>query len=104
MKQVEKSLYEHVDNPDAEYGYDYLFECISTDEDIESDVEYDDMISRLPKALDKLSQRDKIIFQLHYIEQMSYKDISIITGIPEQNLTVLCEEIIIKMKKYLNWG
>ncbi|KXZ39795.1 RNA polymerase sigma factor for flagellar operon FliA [Alkalithermobacter thermoalcaliphilus JW-YL-7 = DSM 7308] len=60
-----------------------------------------DDIDRLKKALEKLTDREKLIINLYYYEGLTYKEISSILKISESRISQIISKTILKLKSKL---
>ena len=70
--------------------------------DIEKKVEEEELISIITKILRDFSERDQMIIQLYYFEELTLKEISEILDITESRISQIHKEIIRKIKAKIN--
>lgn len=123
--EVTKYLNEHDCEPDDEYlanvlGEDIekikeakiasdIYALVPIDEQynaIEGDnvskqVEKDELIELIGKILDKLPQREQMVVQLYYFEELSLSEISEILNITESRISQINKEVIKKIRNSL---
>lgn len=64
----------------------------------------EELIEIISKILSKLSQREQMIIQLYYFEELSLKEISEILGITESRISQIAKEVIKKIRTGLGEG
>ena len=74
-------------------------------EDINANVleqlESDDLITKVTAVLDQLSDRERLIIQLYYFEELNLKEISAILNITESRISQIHKAVITKIKDEL---
>jgi RNA polymerase sigma factor for flagellar operon FliA len=70
-------------------------------EDVEKRVEEEELISIIKKELSNMSEREQIIIQLYYFEELSLKEISEVVGITESRISQIHKSIIRKIREKL---
>jgi len=70
-------------------------------EDVEKRVEEEELISIIKKELSNMSEREQIIIQLYYFEELSLKEISEVVGITESRISQIHKSIIRKIREQL---
>lgn len=74
-------------------------------EDINANVleqlETDDLITKVTAVLDQLSDRERLIIQLYYFEELNLKEISAILNITESRISQIHKAVITKIKDEL---
>jgi RNA polymerase sigma factor for flagellar operon FliA len=71
---------------------------IDSKSDIYSIVERDDLIDRVKDILDDLQEREKLIMQLYYFEELSLKEVSKVLNVTESRISQLHKAIIKKIR------
>lgn len=66
---------------------------------VEIQIEEEELISIITKVLSELSERDQLIVQLYYFEELNLREISEILGITESRISQIHKEIIKKIRK-----
>lgn len=80
-------------------SYEELFE--SKEEGPEEAVIKKDLRERLLKAIEKLDQREKLVLQLLYYEELPLKEVSKLLGISMARVSQIKAQAIEKLKRYL---
>ena len=62
---------------------------------------YNDNINELAKAIDTLNDKEKLIINLYYYENLTYKEISEIVGLSESRISQIISICLSKLKKIL---
>jgi len=70
-------------------------------EAVEKRVEEEESISIIKKELSNMSEREQIIIQLYYFEELSLKEISEVVGITESRISQIHKSIIRKIREKL---
>ncbi|EHL17261.1 FliA/WhiG family RNA polymerase sigma factor [Peptoanaerobacter stomatis] len=68
----------------------------------EENLIYKDTIKELAKAIDTLKEKEKLVINLYYYENLTYKEISEIVGVSESRISQIISSCLIKIKKILN--
>lgn len=63
---------------------------------------YNDTINTLAKAIDKLKEKEKLVINLYYYENLTYKEISDIVGVSESRISQIISACLAKLKKILS--
>jgi len=71
-------------------------------EDIQKKVEEEELIDIIKKKLSKLSEREQLVIQLYYFEELSLKEIAEILDITESRVSQIHKDVIRKIRKELN--
>jgi RNA polymerase sigma factor for flagellar operon FliA len=58
----------------------------------------------IKKQLSNMEERDRLIVQLYYFEELSLKEISDILGITESRISQIHKDVIRKIRKNLSEG
>jgi RNA polymerase sigma factor for flagellar operon FliA len=64
-------------------------------------VERDELIETIKGILQTLKQREQLIIQLYYFEELSLKEISSILNISESRISQIHKKLIIKIRQTL---
>lgn len=80
------------------YEYDFLdsFQSIHVDDNYK-----EVLIDALTEAIELLSEREKLILQLHFKEDMSFKEISYILNISNVRTSQIYSKSLVKLKDYI---
>jgi len=121
-KQIDRYLSEHGEEPDNEYLASVLEEnldkindarngnmiialmpineqiTIYSDEDTVETVEKDELIEIIKSILDKFNEREQLIIQLYYFEELNLKEISNILEISESRISQIHKKLLGKIK------
>jgi RNA polymerase sigma factor, fliA/whiG family len=68
----------------------------------EENLIYKDTVKELAKAIDTLKEKEKLVINLYYYENLTYKEISEIVGVSESRISQIISSCLIKIKKILN--
>ncbi|MDE7255078.1 MAG: sigma-70 family RNA polymerase sigma factor, partial [Helicobacter sp.] len=66
---------------------------------VEAQIEEEELIGIITKVLGELSERDQLIVQLYYFEELNLREISEILEITEPRISQIHKEIIKKIRK-----
>jgi RNA polymerase sigma factor for flagellar operon FliA len=64
-------------------------------------VERDELVEVVKKVLGKFSERDQMVIQLYYFEELTLSEISSILDITESRISQIHKSVIRKIKEYL---
>jgi len=64
-------------------------------------VERDDLIETIKSVLQTFKEREQLIIQLYYFEELSLKEISSILDISESRISQIHKKLILKIRNYL---
>jgi len=78
-----------------------LEEQLNFFEDIQKKVEEEELVEIIKKELKNMSEREQIIIQLYYFEELSLKEISEIIDITESRISQIHKTIIRKIREKL---
>ena len=67
-------------------------------DNILEDLQQEELIEIIARILQRLSQREQMIIQLYYFEELSLKEISEILGITESRISQISKEVIKKVR------
>jgi RNA polymerase sigma factor for flagellar operon FliA len=62
-------------------------------------VERDDLIELIMEVLEEFSQKDQMVVQLYYFEELNLKEISQILSITESRVSQIHKSVISKIKQ-----
>ncbi|PAF46013.1 RNA polymerase sigma factor FliA [Helicobacter sp. 11S02629-2] len=71
------------------------------DGDILKECEHAEVLASVKKILSTLSQREQLVIQLYYLEELSLSEISEILDITESRISQISKEVIKKIRKSL---
>jgi RNA polymerase sigma factor for flagellar operon FliA len=69
--------------------------------DTEEKVEKDELIESIKKVLSNFKEREQLIIQLYYFEELSLKEISEILNISESRISQIHKKLIRKIRNEL---
>lgn len=122
-QEVTKYLNEHSEEPSDEYLSEVLGEEIEKIRDakfasavtmvlpldeqinyseesvVEAQIEEEELVSIITKILSELNERDQLIVQLYYFEELNLREISEILQISESRISQIHKEIIKKIRR-----
>lgn len=87
-----------------EIALEELNECIPSNNDVEKELDYNELVNTLNVFLSKLSQDKRKIFLERYWYLYSIKEISYFNNISENNTKILLLRLRNQLKKYLKEG
>ncbi|WP_458700851.1 RNA polymerase sigma factor FliA [Sulfurospirillum sp. 1307] len=128
-REIDKYLSEHEEEPDSAYLAEVLDESIekienarngvkvvsvmpineqmtilSDKEDTILKVEQDELIEIVQKILSKFDEREGLIIQLYYFEELNLKEISSILNISESRISQIHKKLLKKIREELSHG
>ncbi len=65
-------------------------------------IEEEELIDAIKKVLKTMSEKEQMIIQLYYFEELSLKEISEILGVTESRISQIHKNVIKKLRKELN--
>ncbi|GAB6073984.1 RNA polymerase sigma factor FliA [Nautilia lithotrophica] len=65
-------------------------------------IEEEELIEAIKKVLKTMSEKEQLIIQLYYFEELSLKEISEILGVTESRISQIHKNVIKKLRKELN--
>lgn len=68
----------------------------------EEQLIYKDTVNELAKAIDTLKEKEKLIINLYYYENLTYKEISEVVGVSESRISQIVSTCLLKLKKILD--
>jgi RNA polymerase sigma factor for flagellar operon FliA len=71
-------------------------------DNVEKKVEEEELIEVIQKILKDLSEKEQLIIQLYYFEELSLKEISEILGVTESRVSQIHKKVIKKIREKLN--
>ena len=84
----------------AVLNIDDQMELMSEENTLER-VEKEDLIEKIAQILNEFEERDQLIVQLYYYEELSLKEISEILGITESRISQIHKRLMDKIRKKL---
>lgn len=123
--EIDKYFNEHGEEPDEEYLSEVLGEDLEKiqnarnvsmiastlpindqlhifeGEQTEDIVERDDLLEHIKKILEGLDQRQQLVIQLYYFEELSLKEISAVLDISESRISQIHKSLIRKIREEL---
>lgn len=124
-KEIDKYLSENGEEPDDEYLASVLEEdldkieearngskvvslmpineqiTILSEEDTASTVEKDELVELVQKILSSFNEREQLIIQLYYFEELNLKEISGVLEISESRISQIHKKLLVKIKEKL---
>ncbi len=73
-------------------------------DDVSKKVEQEELIEKIEEILEELGEKEQLIIQLYYFEEMSLKEISEILGITESRVSQIHKNVIKKLRERLKDG
>ena len=71
-------------------------------ENVSKKIEEEELIETIKKLLEKMNEKEQLIIQLYYFEELSLKEISEILGVTESRISQIHKNVIKKLRKELN--
>jgi len=71
-------------------------------EDVSKKVEEEELIEIIQNILKEFSQKEQLVIQLYYFEELSLKEISEILGVTESRISQIHKKILRKIREKLN--
>jgi len=71
-------------------------------EDVSVKIEEEELIENIMKVLKEFSEKEQLIIQLYYFEELSLKEISEILGVTESRVSQIHKKVIKKLRERLN--
>lgn len=81
--------------------FDEQIEMYSEDETLEK-IERGELLEHINKILDTLKERDQLIIQLYYYEELSLKEISEILNVSESRISQIHKKLLKKLRERLS--
>ncbi len=79
---------------------DEQFNAIEQDE-ITQKIEAEELLEHVQKVLNQMSEREQILIQLYYFEELNLSEIKEILGITESRISQIIKEAIKKVRQSL---
>ncbi|GAA8107595.1 hypothetical protein HpDR126_04210 [Helicobacter pylori] len=79
---------------------DEQFNAIEQDE-ITQKIEAEELLEHVQKVLNQMSEREQILIQLYYFEELNLSEIKEILGITESRISQIIKEVIKKVRQSL---
>ena len=128
IKDIEKIVENYVAEYDVEPDDEYIAEILGIDvekvkkaktageiynvmpieeqmnffENVSIKIEEEELIEAIKKILKTMSEKEQLIIQLYYFEELSLKEISEILGVTESRISQIHKNVIKKLRKKLN--
>ena len=100
LYRIARNLIIDLSRKKKEFSIDYHTE-IESDEDFTEDIDRQEKIEHVKKALAKLNEVDRQIVILRYFEELSHQEVAKIIGIKEGALRVRTMRLLEKIKVLL---
>jgi len=71
-------------------------------DNIEKKVEEEELIEKIKEILETLNEKEQLIIQLYYFEELSLKEISEILGVTESRISQIHKKVLTKLREELN--
>jgi len=71
-------------------------------ENVSLKIEEEELIETIKKVLKTMTEKEQLIIQLYYFEELSLKEISKILGVTESRISQIHKNVIKKLRKELN--
>jgi len=71
-------------------------------ENVSMKIEEEELIEAIKKVLKTMSEKEQLVIQLYYFEELSLKEISEILGVTESRISQIHKNVIKKLRKELN--
>ena len=71
-------------------------------DDISKKIEEEELIDVIKKVLNTLNEKERLIIQLYYFEELSLKEIADILDVSESRISQIHKKTIKKIRKKLN--
>jgi RNA polymerase sigma factor for flagellar operon FliA len=71
-------------------------------ENVSKEIEEEELIEAVKKTLSKMSEKEQLVIQLYYFEELSLKEISEILGVTESRISQIHKKVIKKLREELN--
>ena len=71
-------------------------------ENVSKEIEEEELIEAIKKTLSKMSEKEQLVIQLYYFEELSLKEISEILGVTESRISQIHKKVIKKLREELN--
>ena len=103
LKLIDETSTFNIMSIEEEIADNYKIQIIDTNikNSPENQLIYNDNINELAKAIDTLNDKEKLIINLYYYENLTYKEISEIVGLSESRISQIISVCLSKLKKFL---
>ena len=103
LKLIDETSTFNIMSIEEEIADNYKIQIIDTNikNSPENQLIYNDNINELAKAIDTLNDKEKLIINLYYYENLTYKEISEIVGLSESRISQIISICLSKLKKIL---
>jgi len=71
-------------------------------ENVSIKIEEEELMEVIKKILKTMSEKEQLVIQLYYFEELSLKEISEILGVTESRISQIHKNVIKKLRKELN--
>ncbi len=128
VKRIDQTIQDYMTKNDYEPSDEYLSEVLNTDikkikkaraadeiysvmpiedqlnfyDDISKKIEEEELIDVIKKVLNTLNEKERLIIQLYYFEELSLKEIADILDVSESRISQIHKKTIKKIRKKLN--
>ena len=128
IKQIDKIIQDYVSKYNHEPSDEYLSKVLNIDvekvknakvaseiynvmpiedqlnyfENVEKKIEQEELIDAIKKVLKTLSEKEQLIIQLYYFEELSLKEIADILEVSESRVSQIHKKVIRKIREKLN--
>lgn len=85
-----------------EFDEDPLENLISSEEDLENNIIFKDLIDKLEKALEKLHEKERLVLALYYYEGLTMKEVAKVLGYTEGRISQIHTQAILKLRTLLH--
>ncbi len=128
VKRIDQTIQDYMIKNDYEPSDEYLSEVLNTDikkikkaraadeiysvmpiedqlnfyDDISKKIEEEELIDAIKKVLNALNEKERLIIQLYYFEELSLKEIADILNVSESRISQIHKKTIKKIRKKLN--
>ena len=128
IKDIEKVEEEYLAKYNAPPSYEYLAEVLDVDvekikkakaaseiysvmpieeqlnyfDNVNKKIEEEELIEHIKKILTTLTEKEQLVIQLYYFEELSLKEIAEILGLTESRVSQIHKSVIKKLRKSLN--
>jgi len=128
VKQIDKIIQEYMSKYNHEPSDEYLSEVLDVDiekikharvaneiysvmpiedqlnyfENIEKKIEEEELIESIKKVLETLNEKEQLVIQLYYFEELSLKEIAEILEVSESRVSQIHKKVIQKIREKFN--
>ena len=128
IKDIEKVEEEYLAKHNSPPSYEYLAEVLGVDvekikkakaaseiysvmpieeqlnyfDNVNKKIEEEELIEHIKKILTTLTEKEQLVIQLYYFEELSLKEIAEILGLTESRVSQIHKSVIKKLRKSLN--